>query len=76
MQNHPFNLKISIFICLFLFLFISFNLFRINNFKKAENYKLILQLDKCFDLKNKNTRRNYESLKLVEYCMKKYGSLK
>ncbi len=38
--------------------------------------KLIINLNNCFDLENKNLRRANDSLKLIEFCMNKYGMLK
>ena len=33
-------------------------------------------LSQCFDLENKSQRKLNDSLKLIEYCLKKYGSKK
>ena len=33
-------------------------------------------LNECFDLDNKNKRTLNDSLKLIEYCLKKYGTEK
>ena len=31
-------------------------------------------LNECFDLKNKSQRNLNDSMKLIEYCLEKYGS--
>ena len=69
----PTTIKLSIIASLFLFTFISYKSFENLKFNISEKDKLILRLNNCFDLENKNSRRISESLKLVEYCMKKYG---
>ena len=33
-------------------------------------------LNECFDLKNKSERTLNDSMKLIEYCLEKYGSKK
>ena len=33
-------------------------------------------LNECFDLKNKSERTLNDSMKLIEYCLKEYGSEK
>ena len=33
-------------------------------------------LNECFDLKNKSQRTLKDSMRLIEYCLKKYGSEK
>ena len=40
-----------------------------NNLKKSAEV-----LNNCFDLKNKSQRSPNDSLKLIEYCLDKYGS--
>ena len=40
-----------------------------NNLKKSAEV-----LNNCFDLKNKSQRSLNDSLKLIEYCLEKYGS--
>ena len=45
--------------------------------KKEEESKLKRSaeiLNKCFDLKNKSQRTLNESMDLIEYCLKEYGS--
>ena len=69
----PTTIKLSIIASLFLFIFISYKSFDNLKFNVSEKDKIILMLNNCFDLENKNSRRISESLKLVEYCMKKYG---
>ena len=49
------------------------------NLKNEEKDKLKKSaeiLNECFDLKNKNQRTLNDSLKLIEYCLKEYGSVK
>ncbi len=66
----------------FLFL-LGFNMF--NNFKTSRNLKIEKKnklkksaevLNHCFDLKNKSQRTLNDSMKLIEYCLEKYGSKK
>ena len=45
-----------------------------NRIKKTERKNLIIKLNTCFDLENKNIRRIDESLSLIEYCINKYGT--
>ena len=45
--------------------------------KKEEESKIKRSaeiLNKCFDLKNKSQRTLNESMDLIEYCLKEYGS--
>ena len=47
--------------------------------KNQEKHKLkesAAVLNECFDLENKSKRTINDSIKLVEYCLKKYGSEK
>ena len=52
----------------------------INSIKtlKVENHKnkiindYAIKLKSCFDLENKSKRRIYESLELIEYCVKEF----
>ena len=49
------------------------------NLKNEEKDKLKKPaeiLNECFDLKNKNKRTINDSMKLIEYCLKEYGSEK
>ena len=49
------------------------------NLKNEEKDKLKKSaeiLNECFDLKNKSKRTPNDSMKLIEYCLKKYGSEK
>ena len=49
------------------------------NLKNEEKDKLKKSaeiLNECFDLKNKNKRTINDSMKLIEYCLKEYGSEK
>ena len=48
-----------------------------SDLKKEEKNKLKKSaevLNKCFDLKNKSERTLSDSMKLIEYCLEKYGS--
>ena len=47
------------------------------NLKNEEKQKLKNSaevLNECFDLKNKSQRSLNDSMKLIEYCLEKYGS--
>ena len=49
------------------------------NLKNEEKDKLKKSaeiLNECFDLKNKSKRTINDSMKLIEYCLKEYGSEK
>ena len=48
----------------------------LKNDKKNKLEKSAEVLNKCFDLKNKSQRTINDSLKLIEYCLKEYGSEK
>lgn len=53
----------------------SFNISRdIKNEKKDKLKKSAEILNDCFDLENKNKRTLNDSLKLIEYCLKEYGT--
>ena len=50
-----------------------------SDLKKEEKNKLKRSaevLNECFDLKNKSERTLNDSMKLIEYCLEKYGSEK
>ena len=47
--------------------------FKVENNKKKIINDYSIMLKSCFDLKNKNKRRIYESLELIEYCIKEFG---
>ena len=56
-------------------LYLNFNISKES--KNAEKNKLKKSaevLNNCFDLKNKSQRSLNDSLKLIEYCLDKYGS--
>ena len=61
----------------FLFSFKTYHDFKIyRDLKKEEKNKLKKSaevLNKCFDLKNKSERTLSDSMKLIEYCLEKYG---
>ena len=48
----------------------------LKNGEKSKLKKSAEILNECFDLKNKSKRTRNESLKLIEYCLEKYGSEK
>tara|TARA_B100001778_G_C18475911_1_gene578009 strand:+ start:530 stop:760 length:231 start_codon:yes stop_codon:yes gene_type:complete len=48
----------------------------LKNIRKNRLNKTAEVLNECFDLKNKNQRTQNNSMKLIEYCLKKYGSEK
>ena len=57
-----------------------YNNFKISRDLKNENKEKLIKssqvLNECFDLKNKSQRTLNESMKLIEYCLKEYGSEK
>ena len=57
-----------------------YNNFKISRDLKNENKEKLKKssqvLNECFDLKNKSQRTLNESMKLIEYCLKEYGSEK
>ena len=70
-------------ILFFIFLFLGLHVYRnfnnSRNLKNEEKNKLKKSaevLNECFDLKNKSQRSLNDSMKLIEYCMKEYGSEK
>ena len=46
----------------------------LKNEEKNKLKKSAEVLNNCFDLKNKSQRSQNDSLKLIEYCLDKYGS--
>ena len=46
----------------------------LKNDEKNKLKKSAEVLNNCFDLKNKSQRSLNDSLKLIEYCLEKYGS--
>ena len=46
----------------------------LKNEEKNKLKKSAEVLNNCFDLKNKSQRSSNDSLKLIEYCLDKYGS--
>ena len=78
------NLRITLTV-IFLSIIFLFSLKTYRNFvissdlKKEEKNKLKKSaevLNECFDLKNKSERTLNDSMKLIEYCLEKYGSKK
>ncbi len=66
---------IIIFLSLGIFkIFYLIKTFRTENYKNEILNDYGTNLKACFDLKNKNKRRLYESLDLIEYCLKEYGA--
>ena len=62
------------FLLLGLKIYHNFNITR--NLKNEEKNKLKKSaevLNECFDLKNKSQRNLNDSIRLIEYCMEKYG---
>ena len=51
----------------------SVNTLKVKNHKNKIINDYAIKLKSCFDLKNKNKRRIYESLELIEYCVKEFG---
>ena len=78
------NLRITLaMIFLSMVFLISFKIYRdfiiSSDLKKEEKIKLKKSAEilyECFDLKNKSKRNINDSLKLIEYCLEKYGSKK
>ena len=78
------NLKITLaVIFLSIVLLISLKTYRnfiisseLKNEEKNRLKKSAEVLNKCFDLKNKSKRTQNDSLKLIEYCLEKFGSEK
>ena len=67
-------------ILLSIIFFVQFFIINKNNqLKKLEEEELNNQSDKiesCIDIKNKNKRSIYENIKLSEYCIENYGTIK
>ena len=65
---------------LFLFTFKIYRDFNISRELKDEKKNRLKKsaevLSECFDLKNKSQRTLNDSMKLIEYCLEKYGSEK
>tara|TARA_Y100000589_G_scaffold178943_1_gene169467 strand:+ start:643 stop:843 length:201 start_codon:yes stop_codon:yes gene_type:complete len=43
---------------------------------EEEVYNKINQIEKCIDIENKNKRTIYENIKLSEYCIDNFGTIK
>ena len=43
---------------------------------EEEVYNKINQIEKCIDIENKNKRTIYENLKLSEYCINEFGTIR
>ena len=75
-----FNLTFTAIILLIILIFAINTLrnFNISREVKIEEKKRLQQsaeiLNGCFDLKNKSKRSTNESMKLIEYCLGKYGT--
>ena len=66
---------ISILLIYFIKFYISFNRSKkLKNDTKNRLKESARVLNECFDLKNKNKRTKKESIELIEYCLKEYGS--
>ena len=78
------NFRIAlVFILLSILLLISIKIY--GNFKVSRDLKIEKKnklkksaevLNECFDLENKSQRTINDSMKLIEYCLKEYGSEK
>ena len=70
-------ISLSMVFFLLLKLYRNFNISRdLRNEEKNKLKKSAEVLNECFDLKNKSQRTLNESIKLIEYCLKEYGSEK
>ena len=68
------NLNLFILIIfIFILLLGTYKSYDSDRIKRSERDKIIIKLNKCFDLDNKSSRGISKSLKLVEYCIDKYG---
>ncbi len=67
------KLKLLILVILFILTLLTYKLFESNKIKKIEMNNIIIKLNNCFDFDNKSSRSIDSSLKLVEFCIKKYG---
>ena len=68
------NLNLFILIIfIFILLLGTYKSYDSDRIKRSERDKIIIKLNKCFDLDNKISRGISKSLKLVEYCIDKYG---
>ena len=78
MKNPRITLAVFFLTMVFLISFKTYRDFTISSdLKKEEKNKLKKSaevLNNCFDLKNKSQRSLNDSLKLIEYCLDKYGS--
>ena len=80
MKNLRITLAVIFLSIIFLFSLKTYRDFIISSdLKKEEKNKLKKSaevLNECFDLKNKSERTLNDSMKLIEYCLEKYGSKK
>ena len=80
MKNLRITLAVIFLSIIFLFSLKTYRDFIISSdLKKEEKNKLKKSaevLNECFDLKNKSERTLNDSMKLIEYCLKEYGSEK
>ena len=80
MKNPRITLAVFFLSMVFLISFKTYRDFIISSdLKKEEKNKLKKSaevLNECFDLKNKSERTLNDSMKLIEYCLEKYGSKK
>ena len=80
MKNLRITLAMIFLSIIFLFSLKTYRDFIISSdLKKEEKNKLKKSaevLNECFDLKNKSERTLNDSMKLIEYCLEKYGSKK
>ena len=80
MKNLRITLAVIFLSIIFLFSLKTYRDFVItSDLKNEEKNKLKKSaevLNECFDLKNKSERTLNDSMKLIEYCLEKYGSKK
>ena len=71
------SLLLFLFTILILIQFIKvFNKNRLNKLNNSEINKKSIQLKNCIDIENKTDRKMYENIRLSEYCIKEFGSIK
>ena len=77
MKNFRVTLSVILISLMFLLglkIYRNFNISRdLKDEKKTKLKESAAVLNECFDLKNKSQRTINNSLKLIEYCLEKYG---
>ena len=75
LNNHN-NLFILLCIpCLFQMI-IFFQNYQLGKVEQDELYNQTDKIEKCIDIENKNKRTIYENIKLSEYCIDNFGTMK